>query len=84
MTAKRFSPFKNEVDSLQIGNLTVENRLDRISLSGCLDITLDQEGLDTARTLMDVLSLAMHELAHTDLPATIAAADSVTGKCPCR
>jgi len=82
MTAKRFSPFKNEVDSLQIGNLTVENRLDRITLSGCLDISLDQKGLDAARALMDVLSLAMHELTHTDLPETLVAS-ATNGKNRC-
>jgi len=83
MTAKRFSPYKNAVDSLQIGNLTVENRLDRISLSGCLDITLDQEGLNAARALMDVLSLAMHELTHAELPETLVAS-AATGKNRCR
>jgi len=74
MTAKRFSPFKNEADTLQIGNLFVKNCLERISLSGSLDITLDREGLDKARVLMEVLSLVMHEMTHTDLPDTIAAA----------
>jgi len=80
MTAKRFSPFINEVDFLQIGKMRVANHFDRISLSGNLDITLDQEGLDTARALMDVLSLVMHELNHTELSATAAA----PGKDPCR
>jgi len=83
MTAKRFSPFKNEEDTLQVGSLTIMNRLDRISLSGCLDITLDREGLDTARVLLEVLSLVMHEMVHTDLPDAIVTALD-TEKNPCR
>jgi len=73
MTAKRFSPFRNETDSLQIGDLTLENRLDRISLSGRLDITLDLAGLDAARELMELLSLILHELVHASLPDKAAA-----------
>jgi len=73
MTARRFSPFKNETDSVRIGNLTIENRLNRISLKGSLEITLDQVGLEKAQVLMEVLSLVMHEMAHSDLPVTIAA-----------
>ena len=74
MTARRFSPFKNETDSVRVGKLAVNNRLDRISLNGSLEITLDQEGLESARVLMEVLSLVMHEMAHRDLPETIAVA----------
>jgi hypothetical protein len=68
MTATRFSPFRNETDRLQIGGLTVENRLDRICLHGSLDIPRDQEGLVAARKLMDVLSLTMLQLSHTSFP----------------
>ena len=73
MTAKRFSPFRNETDRLQIGDLTLENRLDRVSLSGSLDITRDMAGLDAARELMELLSLTLHELVHASLPEKVAA-----------
>jgi hypothetical protein len=73
MTAKRFSPFKNEVDRVQIGDLTVENRLDRVALAGRLDITLDMAGLDAAHELMELLSLTLHELVHASLPDKVAA-----------
>jgi len=74
VTAKRFSPFKNEADTLRIGDLLIENHFNRISLNGRLEITLDQAGLDAARVLLDVLSLTLHELAHTALPDRIGAA----------
>ena len=82
MTAKRFSPFKNEADTLRIGSLTIENRLDRISLYGSLEVTLDEAGLEAARALMEVLSLAMHEMAHTTLPDRIGAAEAETVRKP--
>lgn len=36
--------FKNESEVERIGNLQIENRLDRITLSGDLDITKDKHG----------------------------------------
>jgi hypothetical protein len=36
--------FKNESEVERIGNLQIENRLDRITLSGDLDITKDKQG----------------------------------------
>lgn len=68
MPIKRFSPFKNEADRLQIGGLTIENRLDRVCIYGSLDITLDQEGLEVVRKLMEVFSLTLLELTHRELP----------------
>jgi hypothetical protein len=58
----RISPFANESDSLNIGGLTVENRTDRISLYGSLDITRDMEGLVQAerlKVLVDDMVAAM-------------------------
>jgi hypothetical protein len=49
------SPFANESDSLSIGGLTVENRQDRISVYGSLDITRDLEGLEYAERLKILL-----------------------------
>jgi hypothetical protein len=47
--AKKFIPYDNEADVLHIGGLMVENRLDRITLSGDIDLTLDKAGLAHAR-----------------------------------
>lgn len=44
-------PYQNEEDSISIGALTIENRLDRIALYGSLDLTRDQVGLAQARQL---------------------------------
>lgn len=68
MPIKRFSPFKNEADRVQINGLIIENRLDRVRIYGSLDITLDQEGLEVVRKLMEVFSLTLLELTHTELP----------------
>lgn len=43
--------FNNESEVSEIGNLSIENRLDRISVHGDLDITLDKDGLLKARSL---------------------------------
>lgn len=43
--------FNNEEEVLGIGNLTIENRVDRITISGDVDLTLDKEGLLKARLL---------------------------------
>jgi hypothetical protein len=72
-------PFENESDCLQMGDLTIENRLDRVSLFGSLDITRDREGLALARHLKRVLDLTLAELEGAELPARITreAGDSV-------
>lgn len=44
-------PFANETDSISIGDLTVENRLDQIELYGNLALTKDKAGLKLAREL---------------------------------
>lgn len=36
--------FENESDSAAVGDMTVENRLDRVEFYGALTITLDREG----------------------------------------
>ena len=43
--------FRNETDTLNMGGLSFENRLDRISLNGGVDITLDMAGYNLAKQL---------------------------------
>ncbi|MCK9372711.1 MAG: hypothetical protein M0P91_05895 [Sulfuricurvum sp.] len=46
MPTQPFMAYENETDSFLIGNLTVENRLDRISLYGSLDLPKTATGLN--------------------------------------
>ena len=68
MCAKKFVPYANESDVLNIGSLSVENRLDRISLSGDIDLTLDQQGLALAKQLQKLLGEVVAELEKQELP----------------
>jgi hypothetical protein len=69
-----FAPFANEADVLEVGNLAFENRLDRITVSGDLDITADQQGLAAARLLQALLGQIVDRLQAQDLPEQLPAA----------
>lgn len=62
MSTKSFMAYENETDSFIIDNLTVDNRLDRISLYGSLDITKDQIGLEHALKLKRVIDASIDAL----------------------
>ncbi len=65
--------FRNESQSLVIGELTIENRVDQVELYGSLAITRDQAGLQLARELKAVVDATLAALeAAPDLPAHIA------------
>ena len=82
MKKTELHPFANESESLQIGDLTVENRTDRISIYGSLDLTLDKPGLKLARRLQAILGLAVAEMEKVDLPDKIALLEPETVKNP--
>ncbi len=66
-------PFQNESQSLSIGELTVENRVDQVEFYGSLAITRDKAGLQRARELKAVVDATLAQLeAATDLPEQIA------------
>jgi hypothetical protein len=66
------APFQNETESITIGNLTIENRLDQVEMYGSLSITRDQSGLALAMKLKSVLDAAIAHLQQVpDLPAQI-------------
>lgn len=69
------TPFADETASLEINGLTVENRLDRVSLFGSLDVTRDQVGLTAARELAELLSRIVADLERLEtagqLPAQV-------------
>lgn len=55
-------PYQNEEESLAIGDLTVENRLDRVSVYGSIELTKDKAGLQQAKALKDVLDTVVAAL----------------------
>lgn len=73
-------PYANESDALTIGGLSVENRLDRVSLYGSVDLTRDKHGLTHARALMKVLAATVAALeAEKHLPDAVAPPEQPTG-----
>lgn len=73
MTAKQhgFAPYANEADVLQVGNLMLENRLDRVTISGDVDLTADQAGLEKARLLHRQLGAIVATLEARNLPPSL-------------
>lgn len=63
-----FVPYANEADVLQVGALTIENRLDRITIAGDIDLTADQAGLANARLLHRLLGDIVARLEAQELP----------------
>lgn len=82
MSRKNFKPLANESDCLQIGGITVENRVDRVSIFGSVDITRDKEGLSVARELKSILDLTLAELEKSELPDKIKLTPAKTVKNP--
>jgi hypothetical protein len=72
----QFVPYQNESDVLNIGGLQIENRLDRISISGDVDLTADQAGLADARALHALLGEVVAGLEAQELPARLPAPDN--------
>jgi hypothetical protein len=69
----RFHPFQNEAESLSFGSFTIENRVDRVTLYGNLDLTRDRAGLANARQLKEIIDLVVHALEEDQgLPDKIA------------
>ncbi len=66
-------PFQNEAEAVTFGNLAIENRVDRVTIYGNLDITRDKKGLADGRQLRDILNQIVKALeAESDLPDKIA------------
>ena len=68
----KLQAFQNEADSITIGELTIENRLDQLELYGSLAITRDKAGLQLALELKELVDGAVRHLqAAADLPDAI-------------
>jgi len=70
-----FRPYENEEDVLQVSDLNVENRLDKIAVFGSVDLTRDKAGLRLATALKEVLDAVVLKLREEEknniLPETI-------------
>ncbi len=79
MSRKRnFTPYANEADVLEVGNLMLENRVDRITVSGDVDLTADKQGLQDARRLHEMLGAIVAALEARELPDRLPPADIQT------
>ena len=67
-----FKPYANESDVIRIGALEIENRIDRVSLTGDVVLTRDKAGLALARELHTLLSQVVKTLeAEKKLPDAV-------------
>ncbi len=60
--------FSNESQVIQIDSLQIENRFDRVTLSGDLDLTKDKVGLAKACELKALIDSVVQTLQHLELP----------------
>jgi hypothetical protein len=68
----KLQPFDNETQSMSVGDLTIENRLDQLEIYGSLSITRDQAGLALALQLKQLLDDTVAHLQQTqDLPSQL-------------
>ena len=61
-SAAAFAPYANESAVLRIGHLAIENRVDRISLTGDVVLTRDRTGLALAQDLQALLARVIQVL----------------------
>jgi len=74
--------FENEFQVLNLGSLQIENRLDKVSLSGEIDLTKDKQGLTNALALKSVLDGVVETLQKLQLPERIQEQPTVRIKNP--
>jgi hypothetical protein len=55
-------PYQNEAEAVEIGDLKIENRLDRVAVYGRIDLTRDKAGLENARALKQLLDNVIRAL----------------------
>jgi hypothetical protein len=80
---QEFAPYANESDVLRIGSLEIENRIDRVSMTGDVVITKDKAGLALAKELQSLVGDIVKALeADKQLPVTIELKATETVKNP--
>ena len=71
LTKKDFDPFQNESQVLSWDDFQIENRSDRVSMSGSIDFTKDKEGLAKALEMQKVINSVVSYLHNQDLPEKV-------------
>jgi hypothetical protein len=70
--SEKFKPYANEADGLRIGDLEIENRVDRVTLTGDVVLTRDKAGLALARELQALVGGVVTVLeASKELPDVV-------------
>ena len=59
-------PFANGHQSMQIGELVIENQTDKIIIYGDIDLTLDATGYEQARQLHELTSKIIQAFENND------------------
>ena len=78
-----FKPYANEVDVLRIGDLEIENRVDRVTLTGDAVLTRDQAGLALAKDLLTLMRNVVKALEDDkQLPDVVKLKEAKTVKNP--
>ncbi|CDS47987.1 hypothetical protein [Polaromonas sp. CG9_12] len=81
--SQEFKPYANEADVLRIGDLEIENRVDRVSLTGDLVLTKDHSGLALAKELQSLVGSIVKALeADKQLPDAVELKPPTTVKNP--
>lgn len=63
------TPYRNDADTLEIGELKIENGTDTVAVYGSVNLTRDRQGLAQAKALKAVLDKVVTALeAEKDLP----------------
>jgi len=80
---KPFKPYANEADVLRIGELEIENRVDRVTLTGDVVLTQDQAGLALAKELQAIVDGVIKTLsAEKQLPDVVEVKEARSVKNP--
>ena len=81
--AEPFKPYSNEADVLRIGDLEIENRLDRVTLTGDVVLTRDKAGLALAKDLLTLMRNVVKALEDDkQLPDAVKLKEAKTVKNP--
>ena len=80
---EKFKPYDNEADVLRIGDLEIENRVDRVTITGDVVLTKDKAGLALAKELQSLIDSVVTALeAEKKLPDAVELKAAKTVKNP--